>query len=325
MSNFAQQLIDCLLDGPKSRQRAQQLILRLSLNNDAQQKTLLKAGYWQDPLALYAVLRLIESEIDPAFAERLYDYFFVQNAAYIKDQHSEAYCCVIEVLAKKKHAAMKTFLCNLIFEEVDTDADYAIYQTSVLALLHFDLLSHQQSIESKLQLCLGKHLFDEYIPVLVCKLPLQKQAAWLDKLWELGELCSTDSNGGIIYAFGLTGELGRSYLQRLLFSPSWEAVDWGTGSVWATYQALKAQGISLLEVWQSALKEEDLAFSIYQVLKLIKFYLNTDDSFAISKQLPLFEMLETNQTLIENLGELELYNEIMLEFDELLHLERVLN
>lgn len=213
----------------------------------------------------------------------------------------------------------------LIFEEVDTDADYAIYQTSVLALLHFDLLSHQQSIESKLQLCLGKHLFNEYIPVLVCKLPLQKQAAWLDKLWELGEFCSTDSNGGIIYAFGLTGELGRSYLQRLLFSPNWEAADWGTGSIWATYQALKAQGIALLDVWQSALEEKDLAFSIYQVLKLIKFYLNTDDSFAISKQLPLFEMLETNQGLIENLGELELYNEIMLEFNELLHLERVLN
>lgn len=323
MSNFAQQLINCLLEGPKSRQRAQQLILRLSLNNDAQQKKLLKDSYWQNPFALYALLPLIETEIDHAFAERLYEYFFIQNATYITGQHTEMYCCVIEVLAKKKHAAMKTFLCNLIFE--DGSADYSVYQTSVLALLHFDLFSHQQSIESKLQLCLGKHLFDEYIPVLVCKLPFEKQAAWLDKLWELGEMCSTDSNGGIIYAFGLTGQLGRSYLQRLLFSPNWEAVDWGTGSVWATYQALKVQGISLLEVWQSALKEEDLAFSIYQVLKLIKFYLNTDDSFAISKQLPLFEMLETNQALIENLGELELYNEIMLEFDELLHLERVLN
>lgn len=55
MSDFAQQLINCLLEGPESQQRAQMLILRLSLNDDTQQKKHLKDSYWQNPLALYAV------------------------------------------------------------------------------------------------------------------------------------------------------------------------------------------------------------------------------------------------------------------------------
>jgi hypothetical protein len=125
---------------------------------------------------------------------------------------------VLEVFGRLKFEPAKPVLAHYAFRS----SDYYLNKAAVLGLLHFDCREYRKEIKKSITHILGKNLFPEYLPALICKLEERKEL--LEQLYNSGStIISTDCNAGIFLGFSLCGEEGRSYFKKALFDPNWEA------------------------------------------------------------------------------------------------------
>ena len=106
-----------------------------------------------------------------------------------------------------------------------------------------------EEIKVAVNACLGQHLFPEFVPALVSKLPDRED--WLPQLYALGCRCSTDCNAGLLVAFSLCGDAGKDWYLKAIFNPDWEAGDSATGTLHYTWQGMKALNLRFADLADS--------------------------------------------------------------------------
>lgn len=133
--------------------------------------------------------------------------------------------------------------------------DYCECKHAVLGLLHTSD-AREEAIAGAISNCMGKHLFAEFVPALVCK--LHERASWLSRLYELGNACSTDCNAGIVLAFSLCAEEGRPWFLRAITDPDWEADEGATGTLYYAWAGMKNLRLRFAELAGILLQEPEL-------------------------------------------------------------------
>lgn len=122
-------------------------------------------------------------------------------------------------------------------------ADYYVQKAAALGLLNLPCDGLEPEIEGAIRGCVGKSLFEEFLPALAAK---TGNPELLDTIFDLGRTtASTDCNAGIVYGIALYGEAGRSRFEQLLFDPYWEAYGGGTGTQRWAYHGLRHLGGTL--------------------------------------------------------------------------------
>lgn len=247
----------------------------------------------QNPTDFYAsyLMPVLKKFGDKSFAEKIYE-VVIENKK-LKDNIKDE---LLELIAYFKYEPVKPILAEYAFG--NKGVDYYLSKSSVLGLLNFDCKEYQKEIRVCIKKCYNKNLFPEYIPALVCK--LEDQDNFLEPLFELGDqYASTDCNAGIILGFSLCGDKGLKYFKNALFSPNWEASDYGTGTISATYQGVKNLNLSFKELYieiKQLTDKEKLEYSLDILFALLKRrILDYDDSNIES-----FEELYTTLYTWEN-------------------------
>lgn len=185
---------------------------------------------------------------DAEFAQKIFNSRIADNKLVDEDAPE-----MLELLGQLKFELVKPVLIHYAFSE---SSDHYLHKYAVLGLLHFNCDELAELIEQKIEETIGKNLFAEFIPALVCK--LKQPEALLARLFESGrDYCSTDCNAGIIVGFSLCGEVGKTYLYEVLFDESWEADATATGTAYFTYRGLINQQISLVNLAQLVITQED--------------------------------------------------------------------
>ncbi|MDO4877897.1 MAG: hypothetical protein Q3966_01195 [Neisseria sp.] len=190
----------------------------------------------------------------------------------------ECRCALLEVLAAAAYPPVKKVLAETVF--YGDKEDYYLQAACSLGLLNFDCAEYQHEIQTALESCYGKTLFPEYTPVLAARLDNpQRRAAALAALYELGEFCSTDCNGGIVRAFALCGGEGEPYFRRAVSDPSWECDNTGTGTLADTHfgmMSLRWPLADLARLARSAGDEEGRDHFARLIIQLLAFCLHAE-------------------------------------------------
>ncbi|RYY91383.1 MAG: hypothetical protein EOO11_22790, partial [Chitinophagaceae bacterium] len=177
---------------------------------------------------------------DPSFAPLL-----AKACLHDGRLHAEAPAAVLEVLGTLKWAPARPLLHHYALVE---NNDYYNAAPAALGLMHFDCSEWEAEIEAAVRATIGRNLFPEFVPALVCTLP--NRAELLPELYLSGrEWASTDCNAGILLGFGMSGDDGRPWLLEALLDPSYEAYATGTGTRYYAYRALIESGLTLPELF----------------------------------------------------------------------------
>ncbi|WP_299456145.1 hypothetical protein [uncultured Microscilla sp.] len=128
--------------------------------------------------------------------------------------------------------------------------DYSIHQAACIGLLHFDLSAHQGVILKAIEACIGKNLFDEFVPALVCKVTdVAKRDELVERLYESGStVTSTDCNGGIVLGLALSSGRGEELFKKLFWDEYWEVQGGGTGTNTFAYTGLQYLQITIQDL-----------------------------------------------------------------------------
>lgn len=129
-------------------------------------------------------------------------------------------------------------------------ADHSMHFSACIGLLHFDLSAHQDTIVQAIEQCIGKSLFDEFVPTLVCKVnDAHKRDELIEQLYESGNtVTSTDCNGGIVLGLALSSGKGEAYFKKLFWDEHWEIQGGGTGTDSCAYTGLQYLQISMQDL-----------------------------------------------------------------------------
>src|SRR5690606_33777656 len=114
---------------------------------------------------------------DVNFAEKIFNAVIVKNKL-----REDADPSILNLIGQLKYNPIKEILFQYSFSK--DYSDYTLQTYSILGLLNFDCSEYVDEIKIKINSCLNKNLFPEFIPALVCKLP--EKAKVLDQLYELG-------------------------------------------------------------------------------------------------------------------------------------------
>lgn len=177
---------------------------------------------------------------------------------------------ILEVLGRAQLEEAKPVLVEAALGK----SDYYNNLHAVRGLLNYDCDDLQDRIRESIEAIYNKDLFNELMPALVCK--LQDKEEVLEKLYATGsEYCSTDCNAGIFLGFSLSGEQGRPYFKRAMFSRAWEAdylpssyVVEGMGNLGITFSELfkEIQGIE---------DKEEQEYGLQLLLSLLRVKIGT--------------------------------------------------
>jgi hypothetical protein len=116
-----------------------------------------------------------------------------------------------------------------------------------LGLLHLRCDDLRTEIGQALERHVGAALFPEFLPILATK---TGDPSWLGRLVKWGEgAASTDCNGGLILGVALHGPPAIPEFLRLLWNPSWEAHDSGTGSYLYAYAGARVLGLDMARLY----------------------------------------------------------------------------
>lgn len=111
-----------------------------------------------------------------------------------------------------------------------------------LGLVHLSCKGYEDVILQEIQSCMGKPLFNEFIPVLSFK---------IDELYQWGSMkASTDCNAGILLGIALYGEKTRGLYKKILWDEHWEADSPSTGTRYWTYIGMQYLQISFRELYE---------------------------------------------------------------------------
>lgn len=214
-----------------------QAIAKRGKTEDAQQ---LLDIFLQDPTDPYraSLLEPVKLLGNQSMAQELAEGCF-ENQLLRQGIHED----VLETIVWLEYEEAESLLIHQFQQEKQ---DYYHDQSTCIGLLHYACTSYQDIILTEIEKCYDQNLFREFVPALVCKLPQEKQAEVLDRLYEMGNtVVSTDCNAGIIVGFALSGEKGRKLFQKVFWNKQWETYGGGTGTDYWAYIALEYLGVSL--------------------------------------------------------------------------------
>lgn len=162
-----------------------------------------------------------------------------------------------------------------------------------MGLLHLPCENLKQEIEAGVRACYGKNWWaSEYLPILAYKTGKQDL---LEGLYQLGSTtASTDCNGGLVLGIALYGETGRSFFQRLLWDPYWEADASATGTAYATALGCRYLQISPLDLYtnlqtlcsQTTPNTAQISHGFALISAMIKLFDTEQDDLLTIKFLP---------------------------------------
>ena len=205
---------------------------------------------------------------------------------------------------------------------VTTDtSDHYRTRSAVLGLLVMDCSGYEEAILASIEDTLGRSLFPEFVPALVCKLPAPESL--LARLFESGStITSTDCNAGMVLGFAHCGELGRRYFKAVMFDPAWEADDTGTGTARWVYEGMKVQHIGLRQLlaWveeEPVAERQEQGFLVWMQLVKLWFEDPMPNPLESSTELHSFIHQEKKAALHELADQYGLKERVSLFWEEL--------
>ncbi|EAY31262.1 hypothetical protein [Microscilla marina] len=173
-----------------------------------------------------------------ALVEHCFDHFLLKEGITEK---------VLDCITWLKHPQAEEILWRHFHHE---KANYSMHQAACIGLLHFDLSAHQGVILKAIEACVGKNIFDEFVPALVCKITdIAKRNELAERLYESGcTITSTDCNGGIVLGLALSPGRGEELFKKLFWDEYWEVQGGGTGTDTFAYTGLQYLQITIQDL-----------------------------------------------------------------------------
>ena len=217
------------------------------------------------------LLEIVGAWGEQSHAEALFSFSITEGE--LNENFPEA---VLEILGQLQYAPAKPILAHYVFNS----SEYYLNKAAVLGLLNFDCEEYREEIKKSITSVLGKNLFPEYLPALICKLDDRKDL--LEQLYNSGSTTiSTDCNAGIFLGFSLCGKEGKTYFKKALFDPNWEAFYNASRSV---LQGLAHLNITFEELMQDAGEVKDEKQLQYHMLVLISLLELKADSYEAKEE-----------------------------------------
>ncbi|MCB0736863.1 MAG: hypothetical protein KDC92_05060 [Bacteroidetes bacterium] len=230
-----------------------------------------------------------------------------------------------ELMAYWGKVGLQSAVSLLAATAFNKQSDHYQIKCSVLGLVHLNTHDYEPKIEAALEACYGRALFAEYHPALVAKLP--NRVSHFKRMFELGEeIASTDCNGGLLLGFALSGAEGKPWLKRALYSQAWDSFDYGTGTVYASYKAIKFAQIPLLELYHDlamvdAQNSQQLAYQLGLLLAMLSLRLQDVDHEPLESVLELYQgLFNQHEAQTRNIWEMTENDKQIQELHSLNHL-----
>jgi len=176
-------------------------------------------------------------------AKKLYENYTENDR--LKYENSELLLHCFGYLGYQKSIGMLMYYLDGSNSGNDEYLTYDAMVKSAFGLLSLDCSEYKKEIEDKIFSYKGKGIFNEFMPALACK---TDNKDILGFLYELGSEASTDCLNGIVLGISLFGKKGKEFFDKIIFNPSWEIADGGTGIARYLHLALKIQNYSIVEI-----------------------------------------------------------------------------
>ncbi|MFC7440468.1 HEAT repeat domain-containing protein [Laceyella putida] len=150
---------------------------------------------------------------------------------------------ILSCLGYLEYEQSQPILLNYIKEN-----DWHLSTEACLGLVHLSCQGIEEEIYQEIQSCMGKPLFNEFVPVLSCK---TKREDLIDQLYHWGStIASVDCNAGILFGIALYGEKTRELYKKILWDERWEADGSATGTRRWAYFGMQHLQISFGELFE---------------------------------------------------------------------------
>ncbi|SFI84102.1 hypothetical protein [Thermoflavimicrobium dichotomicum] len=223
--------------------------------------------YLEDPTDLRRqyLLEPIRIHGDDTMAEKMFQACFEDGQ--LKE---EMYGGIFHCLGYLGYEPVKPILYQLLEQ-----GGHALGLDECLGLLHFSCEGYEEKIAQEIRNCLGKNLFPEFVPSLLCKVP---DPALIDEVYESGGYwASTDCNGGMVLGIALCGEKERNRFKSILWDERWEAESSSTGTRTWAFVGMQHQQITFRELFEDikeaqkqGCSQRELKHRLYVLLSMLE-------------------------------------------------------
>lgn len=163
--------------------------------------------------------------------------------------------------------------------------NWYVTQASCLGLIHLPCERYQAELEAMLNRSFGEAVFEEFLPVLSCKIA---DRSIVPKLVEWGKRsASIDCNAGLIFGIALFGPEEKETIRQILWDPGWEAHGRSTGTAYWSYMAMQQVGLLFTELIEDVKRSaagvlqhgsrQELEYRLEVLLVLLTLKLETRD------------------------------------------------